>query len=229
MKLSIPLYAFSLLALVACGRGEDGDRDSTAESLILTDETLAQTEREADRLLGTDGRRQRAVWDHLADGGLWSREVLRAFRASPSAFEAARDVEDFCPRYATASKSQRETCWLRIVSAMARFESNFIPTATYKEHTGSVSVGLLMMNPEHCPEAKTIPALKDAGANIRCAMTRMSRLISRDQAISAGAPALGAAAYWSVLRAPYRFRDLQLGKKLHVQKFTRSYLAYSAR
>lgn len=220
----------SCLALLGCGRAEeDLDRESTASSALETnDETVEQAQYHAQYLLGTTGSNSRAAWDHLPEGDSWNRSVLGRVHAKQKTFELARDLDDFCPGYANANSAQKDTCWLRIVSAIARYESNFNPRATYLEHTGRTSVGLLMMNPDHCPGAHTVEALKDATLNINCAMDRMRLLISRDHSLSGAAPKRGAAAYWSVLRPPYTFRGLELGKKAHIQAFTRSYLAYSS-
>lgn len=217
----------ALLLLTACGRDHELDRESTSGGDTYEDtESLARAEKAANTLLGKDGSLRRAAWDNKTIGSTWSKVVLEEFRTRKEKLEQARDIDEFCPAYQQASDANKETCWLRILSAMAFFESRHNPSATYKEHTGGLSVGLLMMNADHCPNARSEAALKDGEANIRCAFARMERLILRDQAISGPTEARGASAYWSVLRPPYRFRDLSLGKKPHIQKFTKTYLAF---
>jgi hypothetical protein len=218
----------ALFLLTACGRDHDLDRESSAGGDTYEDsESLTRAENAATKLLGSDGSLRRAAWDNKTIGSTWSKVVLEEFRARKSNLEQARDIDDFCPAYDQVSDEKKETCWLRILSAMAYFESGHNPQATYREHTGGLSVGLLMMNAEHCPNAPSETALKNGESNIRCAFVRMEKLILRDQAISGPTAARGAAAYWSVLRPPYRFRDLSLGKKPHLQKFTKSYLAFN--
>lgn len=220
-------YLVLLALLTSCGRDHDLDRESTSGGDSYSDaESLARAERAAATLLGANGEKNRAAWDSKSSGGLWTQTVLLEYQERKSSLDQAADLPDFCPGFFSASKEQKETCWLRLISAMAYFESTFNPKATYKEHTGTLSIGLLMMNADHCPKANTETALKDGVNNIHCAMTRMERLIKRDQAISGPKEARGAAAYWSVLRPPYQFRDLRLGKKQHIQKFTKTYLAY---
>ncbi len=225
------LYALLLFALLtSCGRDHDLDRDSTSGGDTYSDqESLARAEKAAANLLGTNGDRYRAAWDQRSTGPSWTNAVLVSYRERKDSFNQAVDLPDFCPGFASATPTQKETCWLRIISAMAYFESSFNPKATYKEHTGTLSVGLLMMNVDHCPKANTETALKDGVNNIHCALARMERLIKRDQAISGPPTARGAAAYWSVLRPPYLFRELHLGKKPHIQKFTKTYLAFDSK
>jgi hypothetical protein len=213
----------------SCGRDQDLDRESTSGSdpeNIGDAESLALAEKAAVKLLGPQGEVYRAAWDQLPSGESWSKVVLAEFRSRKSSLEQAKDLPEFCPDYDSASTSQKETCWLRIISAMAFFESSLKSRATYKEKAGTLSIGLLMMNADHCPSANTEEALKDGEKNIRCAFARMDRLIKRDQFISGPGNTRGAAAYWSVLRSPYRFEKLHLGKRPHIQIFTKSYLAF---
>lgn len=226
-KSALLLCLLGTLALVGCGAGEL-DRNSTASGTFADEsKAIEEARAEAHKYLGTEGDKVRALWDRKSDGAEWSREVLEEVRSRSEIFDSAKDINDFCPSYAVASSFQKESCWLRIVSAMARYESSFRPRATYIESSGATSVGLLMMNPEHCPGANTLEQQQSASANIRCALARMSLLIKRDGYISGPAEAKGAAAYWSVLRSPYRFQNLFLGRKPQIQEFTRSYAAFS--
>jgi hypothetical protein len=216
--------------LFSCGRDQDLDRESTSGSepeSISDVESLALAEKSAAKLLGPRGESYRAAWDQNPAGETWSKIVLEEFQLRKASLEQAQDLSEFCPNYDSATVTQKETCWLRIVSAMAHFESSFKPRATYREKAGTLSVGLLMMNAEHCPSARSNEALKDGEKNIRCAFARMEKLIKRDQFLSGPTSSRGAAAYWSVLRPPYSFEKLRLGKKPHIQIFTKSYLAFN--
>jgi hypothetical protein len=229
LPLPLSLSLLLLLVLTSCGKG-DGDRESTVGGVPLASEPPSmgqlKAKQESFRLLGERGDRLRSLWQNRREGSRWDILVLGLIEDKRSAFELAQDIDDFCPEYAAATSFQKETCWLRIVSAMARYESEFKPEATYREHTGSISVGLLMMNPDHCSEANSIALLQKADKNIKCALDRMALLVARDRYLSGPSTSRGAAAYWSVLRPPYQFRNLQLGRKHQVREFTKSYRGY---
>jgi len=222
------LFRFPILALLCsaalsgCGKDAPPTVTHTYQDLGTS---LDDAKRESVKFLGANGDQARAVWDHVSGSEAWTQAVLTELSLRRSRLEAGRDIDDFCPGYEKASEYERDTCWLRIVSAMARFESDFHPAATYVESSGRTSVGLLMMDPEHCPAAPTIEKLEDPVANIQCALPRLELLVSRDGVLS-GDGNKGGAAYWSVLRAPYSQGNLFLGRKPHIQLFTRSYRAY---
>lgn len=226
LRLSSLLSCFFLMA---CGTG-DGDRDSTSSGAFDSDaKAVAEAKVEAEKNLGVDGSKLRALWDKKSIASGWNELVLNEVHSRQDSFEAAQDLEEFCPGYSAASTYQKDSCWLRIVSAMARYESHFRPKETYTEKSGSTSVGLLMMNPDHCPGANTVELLQNAPANIKCAMARMSLLIARDRYLSGPTATRGASAYWSVLRAPYRFEALFLGRRNQILEFTRSYRGFTGR
>ena len=219
-------YYFLLpILLAACGKNEASSPVSTPYYPNLS-QSIAETKSEAKLITGDEGSRVRAIWDHAhADSETWTLTTLFEISAHRKDLEKARDLEEFCPGYSRASSYQKDTCWLRLISAMAKFESSFRPKATYLEATGQTSVGLLMMDPRHCPNAPTLEKLQIAEPNIQCAIPRLALLVARDSMIS-GPKNSGGAAYWSVLREPYRFGNLFLGRKPHIQIYTRNYQAY---
>ncbi|MGZ3652048.1 MAG: transglycosylase SLT domain-containing protein [Bdellovibrionota bacterium] len=223
MRFRLPLLALLCsVAFSGCGKDSPPPVTHTYQDLASS---LDEAKRESAKLLGENGDQARAVWDHVSGSTTWTQAVLTELSLRRARLEDSRDIDDFCPGYEKATAFERDTCWLRIVSAMARYESDFRPAATYVEASGRTSVGLLMMDPDHCPAAPTIEKLKDPTANIQCALTRLELLISRDGTLS-GDGNKGAAAYWSVLWAPYTQGSLFLGRKPHIQLFTRSYRAY---
>jgi hypothetical protein len=219
--------AFRLLLLTGllAGCGKDSEKSAVTRAYPDLQASLEDARRESSKWLGDDGARARAVWDHVDGSAVWTATTLQELARSRATFESARDLEDFCPGYAGATPFQKDTCWLRLFSAMARFESELKPAATYLEATGTTSVGLLMMNPAHCLVANTLEKLQDPVLNIRCALHRFDVLAARDGWIS-GPGNSGAAAYWSVLRDPYQVGALYLGRKPHIQLFTRSYRGF---
>lgn len=149
----------------------------------------------------------------------WTRTVLSVVRARIKDLEHARDIEQFCPGYSSATSSQREICWLRLVGGVVEFESSFQPDEPpFHEGNGVYSVGLMALSAGECPNAPTQKALMNAVENLICGVNKMAYLVGRGKAI-AGPRNEGASAYWSTLRPahkkwdPVRQRWLYLGKK----------------
>jgi len=163
------------------------------------------------------------VWSHLSTAQAWNNSVLAVVRANIAKFEKARDREIFCPGYQSATDAQRLTCWVRLISVMVQFESNFNQNAVFNEPYGAKSVGLLMMSPGECSNAPTLEALKNGIENLKCGAARMAMLIARDGYVTSPDNKHGAAAYWSVLRAPYTAYGLKLGKKPEILKVSTKY------
>jgi hypothetical protein len=115
------------------------------------------------------------------------------------------------------------TCWVRLISAIARYESGFDPLSSYHEASGNYSVGLLQLSTGECDNAETLPLLQDPVQNLICGTRRMAALIARDGYITSPDNVHGAAAYWSVLRAPYMNGTLHLGRRDEVAKITADY------
>jgi hypothetical protein len=159
--------------------------------------------------------------------GRWTETALSLVRARQPDLEQARDVEDFCPDYHRASQGQKEACWLRIMSAVVLFESNFNPRATYREANGRYSIGLFSLSSGECREARSAKALKDPIANLTCGIRMMADLIARDDVIENAPPRRGAAAYWSVLRRPYGHGKHKHGKRERLINLTKQYRAFA--
>lgn len=214
-----------LVVLTACGKDKDNTNAPVTHTYSDVAASLDDARQESTKVLGPNGDRARAAWDDVSGSPAWTNAVLDELARHRAKLEKAQDVSEFCPDYNQASDFQKDTCWLRIVSAMAYFESSFRPGATYLETTGRTSVGLLMMAADHCPNADTVEKLKDPIANLQCALPRLEILVVRDGALS-GSGNRGGASYWSVLRAPYQVGNLYLGRKPHILLFTQSYRAY---
>ena len=224
MRVTRLLPLLFLLLLTACGKDKSDAPVTHTYSDVAA--SLDDARREANKVLGANGDLNRAAWANVSGADAWTDSVLTDLALHRARLERAHDVEDFCPGYSAATDFQKDTCWLRIVSAMAYFESTFRPTATYVESSGRTSVGLLMMAPDHCPNASSVEKLKDPIANLECARPRLELLVARDSVLS-GDDTHGGSAYWSVLRAPYQVGSLFLGRKPHILLFTKSYRAYN--
>lgn len=235
------IYLAPLLVLLACGKGEEtavADYQESAVSTPIPNPAPAP----APEL----GRRPRnpsrpapaptpapivhgaALWSHIRGTESWSQSALETIRARISQLERARDVDEFCPDYQRASNTQREACWLRLVSAVSKFESSFNPRDTYRERTGQLSIGLLSLSRGECPEARSESALKHAENNLRCGIRIMAELIAKDGVIENSAHR-GASDYWSVLRRSYGKGRKRHGHRHHIIGFTKDYQAYSPR
>jgi hypothetical protein len=143
-------------------------------------------------------------------------------------FDGARDIESFCPSYARLGREERADAWALIISATAKFESDFQTTRRYREATMGVdpvtgqhvySEGLLQLSYQdveahpQCDEfdwaqdrllgpldpRKTI---FDPGKNLRCGVRILNRQILTSGLIA------HATGYWSTLRPSNRYSKL---------------------
>lgn len=229
----VRILALSLLLLTACGKAPDvaptsisgtpptiadGSQPTQPEPSPPVEEPVPDLPEPSPELSGPP-----TVWSHLPAAAAWNSAVLAVVRANITKLEKARDRDTFCPGYNSATDAQRLTCWARLVSAMVQFESNFNQASVFSEPGGGKSVGLLMLSPGECANAPTLEALKKGVENLKCGTARMAMLIARDGYITAPNNLKGAAAYWSVLRAPYTSYGLKLGKKPEILKISTKY------
>jgi hypothetical protein len=145
-------------------------------------------------------------------------------------FDSAKDAEVFCPGYRSASQPERENCWLLLVSAISKFESNFKVGDSFREPTGQDSIGLLALSPGECPNAPTARQLMDPVQNLICGVNMMAKLIARRGYIDGSTNGRGGATdYWSTLKPRHkrfdktRNRYLNLGYKAEIIAFTKRY------
>jgi hypothetical protein len=229
------LLSVSLLSLIGCGKPEPFSptpSSSPAMPALSSEEVdlgaLAEREENAVSTSSTSRKEPspEALNRALAWGlqkKAWSDLVRGIVRARRLSFEKARDKETFCPGYARASRAEQENCFVALVAAIVKLESNFRPAAVFREPNGTDSVGLLMLSPGECRNARTLAALKDPVQNLICGTNRMALLIERHGYISGPPNKRGAAAYWSTLRPPYTYGRYKLGKKQQIRALTRHY------
>jgi hypothetical protein len=169
------------------------------------------------------------AWGDTSTGLAWTKAVRAVAAARLHELERASDKDEFCPGYAKASLNQRLNCWVEIVAAVSKFESNFKTDDSFREPDGHYSVGLLALSTGECPNAETVDELSRAVPNLVCGTNRMARLISQDGYIDGPDGHRGAAGYWSTLRSPYREWDatrkryLKLGYKDQIMALIRNY------
>jgi hypothetical protein len=156
-----------------------------------------------------------ADWDHRPQGAKWTTTTLQAIEDAGGellTMPAPKDAADYCPRFGELSRDERKAFFVKLVSAMARYESGFDPGTSYKEKFKDakgarvVSRGLMQMSVESaksygCPVTKAAD-LHGAEANLQCAVRALGKWIPRDERIGTGR--LGGARYWAVLRTSKR-------------------------
>lgn len=157
----------------------------------------------------------------------WTQTTLLTVREHIASLEKARDIEDFCPGYANANPRSREICWLRVVGGIVRWESNFNASSAYYERLAEAySVGLMSLSPGESEIAPTVEMLKIPELNLQAGITMLAKHVARDGYLSGPEGALGGAAYWAVLRAPYKVGGFSLGMREKIVQYTSQYLKY---
>ncbi|MFY0690884.1 MAG: transglycosylase SLT domain-containing protein [Paracoccaceae bacterium] len=161
--------------------------------------------------------RAAAQWDHLPQAALWSRAAVAALfdHGTPLLRSTPADIAKWCPGYLGADAQGRAAFWTSLLSALARYESTFDPAAV-----GSGKwYGLLQIAPATARgygcRAKTGAGLKDAAANLSCAVRIWSVTVPRDGVLAEkGGRLAGIAADWG----PMRFSD----KRARMAAYTRA-------
>jgi hypothetical protein len=156
-----------------------------------------------------------AAWRKANTDGSWTQAAETGISATPLPDLVPKDIAEFCPNYASLDLAERKRFWVGLLSAMARPESNFKPDTTYREPDitdaagkNVTSRGLLQISLESANQnayscgIKRAEDLHDPAVNLACGAKIMSYWVKRESLIAAQVkPAVGAARYWSVLRA----------------------------
>ncbi len=156
-----------------------------------------------------------AAWKNANEDGTWTAIAESAVKATQLSMLAPKDIGAFCPTYEGLDQSKRVRFWVGLLSAMAQHESRFKPHAKYVEpaivganNRNVVSRGLLQISMESANQKAYDCGIRQAGdlhkveVNLNCAARIMQHWVQKDGLIAAASqPAVGAARYWSVLRA----------------------------
>ncbi|MEK6216950.1 MAG: transglycosylase SLT domain-containing protein [Boseongicola sp.] len=155
----------------------------------------------------------RARWEHRRGGALWSRVSLSAIQTHGRTLldVVPRDIAAWCPAYAANDADQRAAFWAALLSTLSRYESTWDPRAV---GGGGRWFGLLQIYPQTAEfrrcDVQTGNGLKQASANLNCAVRIMSVTVPRDQAISLKENRWkGVAADWGPIRNDWMRRDMQ--------------------
>jgi len=124
-------------------------------------------------------------WDHRGDAALWTRAALAAVEAAGLPTVVPEDIAAWCPAYARNDDRRRAAFWAGVLSAMARYESNHDPQAV---GGGGLYHGLLQILPSTARQygcaAGTGEALRNATANLECAVLISAENVIRDDAVA---------------------------------------------
>ncbi|SNS72608.1 transglycosylase SLT domain-containing protein [Tropicimonas sediminicola] len=182
-------------ALSACATPNDAKMEET-EATASTKSTLS-----------TKSPRMR--WDHRPEATKWTTSALTALRTHgavlPSMVPA--DIETWCPGYVTASQEDREAFWVGLISALAKHESTWNPSAV---GGGGLWFGLVQIAPPTARgygcKANSGSALKNGADNVSCAIRIMAHTVPRDGVVSQGMR--GVAADWGPFHSAAKRADM---------------------
>lgn len=211
-----------------------GDARSTYDRLFTQNEVyqLSPTKTEQEEQAEDQKLFAAALWAKVPEGNYWTTLVVASIRQNLSRLEKAKDINTWCPGYADADDHQRAVCWLRLLGGVIKFESEFKPDDAFEESPNHWSVGLMALSPNECQGYETVTLLKQPLLNLSCGISKFAALVEKDGYILGSDDRLGAAAYWSTLRAPYTKRKpggdgvFRLGKRDQILPLTREYRKY---
>jgi len=69
----------------------------------------------------------RTRWEHQPQAALWTRSALAALKAHGAGLveRVPGDIAEWCPAYAQAADKRRRAFWVGLLSALAKYESNY--------------------------------------------------------------------------------------------------------
>lgn len=128
-----------------------------------------------------------ARWDNQQDGAMWTRAAMSAIRTHAPQLDdvVPRDIETWCPGYASNPDHLRQAFWVGMMSALAFYESTLRPDAV---GGGNRWFGLLQIYPPtargYSCRARTGSDLTNPAANLSCAARIMNVTVARDRAVA---------------------------------------------
>ena len=141
-------------------------------------------------------------WDHHPEGEEWTDATLVALSTKDPILSerVPADIAEWCPAYPEAPVEARRAFWAGLMSAVARYESTWNPTAS---GGGGRWIGLMQISPRSAAnygcDATSPGALKDGEANLACAVEIMSTQVAKDGLV-AGEGNRGIGRDWMPLR-----------------------------
>lgn len=141
-------------------------------------------------------------WDHRPEAAEWTVRSLAAIAARDEVLAARvpADIENWCPGYADNSIDERRAFWAGLLSAVAKHESTWNPSAVGGRGKW---IGLMQIAPGSARNygcaATSSKALKDGAANLECAVKILTYQVARDAVVS-GKGNRGIGRDWAPLR-----------------------------
>ena len=141
-------------------------------------------------------------------------------------FEPIEDITNFCPNYNELYSVDKINFFAHLLASMAQLESVNKTDATFLENNGNVSTGLLQISYKSispiyrqsgCNIINSQADLRDPYKNLQCGLGILTSLIKRSGYI-ARSNHVGASAYWSTLRTPYKVFLRSMNKTITVGK-----------
>jgi len=190
------------------------------------------------------------LWDDFNPQGTWAHAIELGLRQAPNSFlveNSPRDMKDFCPRFDTLKKQERELFWIALMNLVARFESAYIPLTASDEgrydesNKGIISSGLTQISiastrascyqARGCNFVRNQEDLFQPDRGLRCSIGIMSCLVESGGCLSCkkNKSWYGIARYWSTLRDPYEIKcptcpggKITIGKKPQILELLKS-------
>lgn len=148
-------------------------------------------------------------WEHRPESTEWTSAALSALNTHGAALPALipGDIATWCPGYPKASETYRKAFWVGLLSALAKHESTWNPTAVSRNGKW---FGLLQISPGTARgygcDATSGQALKNGSANLSCGIRIMASTVSRDGVVSQGMR--GVAADWGPFHSRRKRTDM---------------------
>jgi len=137
-----------------------------------------------------------------------------------------KDIKDYCPKYKSATKSQKIKFWATLISGLSYFESTHSPDVLYKEKfknaqgryvvsRGLLQISIVSSKGYQC-NITDENQLHQPQVNLHCGVKILNKLIRKDSVIASKKSKLmsknkwlGAAKYWSPFRDSKKLQIIQ--------------------
>lgn len=125
-------------------------------------------------------------WDHRPEATQWTAATLKALKSEGAVLASTvpMDVAVYCPKYSTASATERNAFWAGLLSSIAKYESTWNPAAS---GGGGRYLGLLQISPGTARSAGcdlSAGGLHDGASNLQCAVKIAARRADQGEAVS---------------------------------------------